>query len=146
MQAVKDALVAHKAARHIALHLLAPGTKRYLPAHAAAMLWPVVSAAPAGDKSTAAAEAAASKSAKAADEEEKEDEDVDAEDAVCHDTTLAAHYISLQQCCPPACCGCMGLAVPILCLINAMRLCQDRHARLKGRPVALIAYAGWGLA
>ena len=48
MQAATEALCSHKAARHIALHLLAPSAKRYLPAHAAAMLCPAASAAPAG--------------------------------------------------------------------------------------------------
>ena len=54
LQAAKDGLCSHKAARHIALHLLAPGTKRYLPAHAAAMLSPASIAAPLPEKTSAA--------------------------------------------------------------------------------------------
>ena len=49
MQAATEALCSHKAARHIALHLLAPSAKRYLPAHAAAMLCPGAIAAPGGE-------------------------------------------------------------------------------------------------
>ncbi len=54
LQAAKDGLCSHKAARHIALHLLAPGTKRYLPAHAAAMLSPASIAVPVPEKTSAA--------------------------------------------------------------------------------------------
>ena len=49
MQAASEALCSHKAARHIALQLLAPGFKRYLPAHAAAMLRPASLAVQAPD-------------------------------------------------------------------------------------------------
>ncbi len=49
IQAAKEVLCSHKAARHIALHLLAPGSKRYLPAHAAAMLRPASLAVEAPD-------------------------------------------------------------------------------------------------
>ena len=73
MQAAKEALCSHKAARHIALHLLAPGTKRYLPAHAAAMLTPpIVAPAPAAESVPAAA-ANGSKPA----EEAEDDDDID---------------------------------------------------------------------
>ena len=60
MQAANEALCSHKAARHIALQLLAPGSKRYLPAHAAAMLRPASLAVQAPD---AAAQAPSSQSA-----------------------------------------------------------------------------------
>ena len=72
LQAAREALCSHKAARHIALHLLAPGTKRYLPAHAAAMLSPPPAPAPAA-AGTPAAAAVGSKPAE--DDEEKDDDD-----------------------------------------------------------------------
>ena len=55
MQTATEALCSHKAARHIALHLLAPSAKRYLPAHAAAMLRPAASVAPTGKAGAEAA-------------------------------------------------------------------------------------------
>lgn len=73
MQAAKEALCSHKAARHIALHLLAPDTKRYLPAHAAAMLTPpTIAPAPAAESIPAAA-ANGAKPAEEADEEDNID-------------------------------------------------------------------------
>ena len=71
LQAAKEALCSHKAARHIALHLLAPATKRYLPAHAAAMLTPAASPAPA----VADAPVSAASDSKPAEEEEEDEED-----------------------------------------------------------------------
>ena len=70
LQAAKEALCSHKTARHIALHLLAPGTKRYLPAHAAAMLTPAANSAPA----VADVPVSAASDSKPAVEEEEEDD------------------------------------------------------------------------
>jgi len=81
LQAAKDGLCSHKAARHIALHLLAPGTKRYLPAHAAAMLSPASIAVPVPEKTSAApaadeAPAVSASASKPAEVDEDEDEEM----------------------------------------------------------------------
>ena len=78
LQAAREALCSHKAARHIALHLLAPSTKRYLPAHAAAMLSPPTAPAPVAD----GAPAAAANSDKPAEDDKDEADD----DMVGHST------------------------------------------------------------
>ncbi len=95
LQAAKEALCSHKAARHIALHLLAPDTKRYLPAHAAAMLTPpTVAPAPAAET----VPAAATNGSKPAEDAE-EDDDIDAVGCPTHASATLHPLVVYHQ--PP---------------------------------------------
>ena len=135
LQAAKEALCSHKAARHIALHLLAPSTKRYLPAHAAAMLTPAALSEPAANSAPAAAVGG---SKQAGDEKDEDEEDVD---RVGLATQACPSLISPINRCEPVASilhGCKSMPgdCPVLSLKMSWQVCTEAAALTAG-PLSL---------